>query len=127
MEILLYDLGQFLLPYNVEFVSAYWYNARLSRKLQESLFMAKQKVADHVAIKMKRKVKVISENAAMARSILHKKPHEVREFAMTEKTPENGEADSSGRSIENVKQSSLPSIPTGGIRLSDTASVHGGY
>ncbi|KAG1354515.1 endonuclease MutS2 [Cocos nucifera] len=99
----------------------------LSRKLQESLFMAKQKVADHVAIQMKRKVKVISENAATARSILRKKLHEAREFAMTEKTPENGEADSSRHSIENVKRSSLPTIPTERIRLSDAALVHGGY
>ncbi|XP_038977057.1 endonuclease MutS2 isoform X2 [Phoenix dactylifera] len=96
----------------------------LSRKLQESLFMAKQKVADHVAIQEKRKVKVISENAATARSILRKKLHEVREFAMTEKTPENGEAESSRHSIENVKQSSLPTIPTERIRLSDTTLVH---
>nr|XP_019705262.1 uncharacterized protein LOC105043578 isoform X3 [Elaeis guineensis] len=95
----------------------------LSRKLQESLFIAKQKVADHVSIQMKRKVKVISENAATARSILHKKLHEVRQFAMTEKTPENGEADRSRHSIENVKQSSLPTIPTERIRLSDAPLV----
>lgn len=96
----------------------------LSRKLQESLSMANQNIADHVAIQMKRKLKAILESAATARSILRKRLYEFRESAMTEKTLENDEADSSRHSIKNLKQSSLPTIPTERIRPSDITLVH---
>ncbi|XP_077233538.1 DNA mismatch repair protein MutS, type 2 isoform X2 [Tasmannia lanceolata] len=64
-----------------------------SRELHEKLLVAKQKIAEHIAIQRYKKVREISETAAMSRSILHNK---LRQFRASEsqisqkKTEDNG-------------------------------------
>nr|XP_048326093.1 endonuclease MutS2 isoform X2 [Ziziphus jujuba var. spinosa] len=57
------------------------YHLMLSKDLYENLLVAKRKIEEHACNQRFRKTRVISETAAMARSILHKKVRQLRASA----------------------------------------------
>ncbi|OAY72217.1 Endonuclease MutS2 [Ananas comosus] len=88
----------------------------LSKKLHENLFVAKQRISDHVVLQRSRKTKAILDNAAIARSLLRSKMQQFRERAIAEKPSGSGRAESVEKSIENLNQQPPTSDPTERIR-----------
>lgn len=91
-------------------------SSRLSKKLHENLFVAKQRISDHVVLQRSRKTKAILDNAAIARSLLRSKMQQFRERAIAEKPSGSGRAESVEKSIENLNQQPPTSDPTERIR-----------
>ncbi|XP_072955624.1 uncharacterized protein [Typha angustifolia] len=95
-----------------------------SKKLRESLSLAKLKISDHVVLQKKRKVRAVSDSAAIARSILRSKMQQYRESAIAEKASQNGDMESNTKnSTENIKQQQPSSVPTNRARQKDISNA----
>ncbi|OVA16083.1 DNA mismatch repair protein MutS [Macleaya cordata] len=81
----------------------------LSKELHENLLVAKQKITEHGTAQRYRKMKEVSEAAAMARSLIHKKLREFRASATQhpQSTPltktQHAAADDKQHTTENIK------------------------
>lgn len=113
---------------------------RLSRDLYENLLVARRNINEHASNQRSRKTRVISETAAMARSILHKKVRQLRASAAVQPLqPTTAEKESKQKvattnshqtTIDNSNESSVAyrNMPsTGNINQSPSASSSGIY
>lgn len=63
--------------------------------------IAKQEIAEHSVIQRNRKVKAVSESAAIARSILRSKLQQFRESAVAQKASQISKTDDGGLSMQS--------------------------
>jgi len=98
-------------------------NIRLSRKLHADLLMAKQRIAEDGVIQRSRKVKAVSESAAIARSILRSKLQQFRESATALKASQTWKTDNSGPSNEDNKKLVSGDIATEKMESSSTIKL----
>ncbi|KAM0946783.1 putative DNA mismatch repair protein MutS, core [Dioscorea sansibarensis] len=92
----------------------------LCRKLQESLSMARQRVNAHIISEQRKKMKAISNIAAVARSTLRNKLQHFRESALAQKSSQNTAADSSSSHVKTLEQSSSTHTSAGTIQSFET-------
>ncbi|CAN6287763.1 unnamed protein product [Urochloa humidicola] len=79
-----------------------------SKELQNNLELAQKNIVDHTSAQRKRKARVISEYAVMARSIIRKKFQQFQESAIAERVKEEEKAANNAKS-ERVKDPMPPS------------------
>ena len=80
----------------------YWCCLRQSKELHNNLELAQRNIVDHTSAQRKRKARVISEYAVMARSIIRKKFQQFQESAIAERVKEEEKAADNAKS-ERVK------------------------
>ena len=81
--------------------------------------LAQKNIVDHTSAQRKRKARVISEYAVMARSIIRKKFQQLQESAMTERVKEEAKAANNAKS-ERVKDPVPASAAVGKTQNTDT-------
>ncbi|CAN6323531.1 unnamed protein product [Urochloa humidicola] len=79
-----------------------------SKELQNNLELAQKNIVDHTSAQRKRKARVISEYAVMARSIIRKKFQQFQESTIAERVKEEEKAANNAKS-ERVKDPMPPS------------------
>jgi len=85
--------------------------------------MAKQRIAEDGVIQRSRKVKAVSESAAIARSILRSKLQQFRESATALKASQTWKTDNSGPSNEDNKKLVSGDIATEKMESSSTIKL----
>lgn len=71
---------------------------RQSKELHNNLELAQKNIVDHTSAQRKRKARVISEYAVMARSIIRKKFQQFQESAIAERVKEEEKAGNDAKS-----------------------------
>lgn len=98
---LIMDMEKFKQEYDEQLQQAQHYLMQ-SRELHNNLEVAQKNVMDHTIAQRKRKSRVVSEYAVMARSIIHKKFQQFRESAIAQRVLEEERAVEKAKS-ERVK------------------------
>ncbi|KAJ1294890.1 hypothetical protein BS78_01G180700 [Paspalum vaginatum] len=90
-----------------------------SKELHNNLELAQKNIVDHTSAQRKRKARVISEYAVMARSIIRKKFQQLQESAMAERVKEEEKAANNVKSVR-VKDPVPASTAIGKTQNKDT-------
>ncbi|CAN6298833.1 unnamed protein product [Urochloa humidicola] len=92
-----------------------------SKELHNNLEMAQKNIVDHTSAQRKRKARVISEYAVMARSIIRKKFQQFQESALAERVKEEKAANDT--KSERVKNPTPPSTAAMGMTQNTDARL----